>query len=79
MKLSEHGIDNIYFPKNIHFEDTATGSWLNINNIDYRVSHIEDVIWTDVIDGTKRREYVIDTIHFFDEVDFIAFKLRWCT
>jgi len=76
MILEKHGVKNICFSSNGIFDDTKIGIWLNNNNIDYRISLFEDVIATDN-QGNLHCAIVVESIEFFSDEDFTAFKLRW--
>lgn len=76
MILTDHNINVVCIPLEKIFEDTRYGKWLTENNVNYRVSLCHrDVAWNkefglhDVI--------MINSIEFFTEEDFIAFKLQW--
>ena len=69
VNLRELNIDFFMSYDEVDLSETEIGIWLTENYIAYRV-----VSWIDLPTLGGRR---INELHFFEEEDVVAFKLRW--
>ena len=74
--LRKHNID-FFIPDDMDITETEIGSWLNENNIEYKVTKFRGINIGEVILLGLFSGVVVTDLQFFSEEGVVAFKLRW--